>query len=71
MVWNEVAPYYHKRWAKNEIGPFNVTNELFESVPVSVDANELTTRSNDYSIYMIVGIIVSAILVVIWRKKSS
>ena len=43
----------------------------FESVPVSVDANELTTRSNDYSIYMIVGIIVSAILVVIWRKKSS
>ena len=43
----------------------------FESVPVSVDANELTSRSNDYSIYMIVGIIVSAILVVIWRKKSS
>ena len=24
-VWNEVAPFYHNRWAKNEIGPFSVT----------------------------------------------
>ena len=43
----------------------------FESVPVSVDANELTSRSDDYTIYMIVGAIVSAILIVVWRKKSS
>ena len=34
MVWNEVAPYYHKRWAKNEIGPFNVTNELIKSAKI-------------------------------------
>jgi len=29
-VWNEVAPFYHKRWAKNEIGPFAVTKKLLE-----------------------------------------
>ena len=34
MVWNEVAPYYHKRWAKNEIGPFNVTNKLIKSAKI-------------------------------------
>ena len=34
MVWNEVAPYYHKRWAKNEIGPFNVTNELIKNAKI-------------------------------------
>ena len=34
LVWNEVAPYYHKRWAKNEIGPFNVTNELIKSAKI-------------------------------------
>ena len=34
MVWNEVAPYYHKRWANNEIGPFNVTNELIKSAKI-------------------------------------
>jgi len=34
MVWNEVAPYYHKRWAKNEIGPFNVTKELIKSAKI-------------------------------------
>ncbi len=43
----------------------------FESESLSVDTNELTSRSDDYSIYMIVGAIVSAILIVIWRKKSS
>jgi len=30
LVWNEVAPFYHKRWARKEIGPFNVTNELIK-----------------------------------------
>tara|TARA_Y100000590_G_scaffold97509_1_gene110936 strand:- start:318 stop:1163 length:846 start_codon:yes stop_codon:yes gene_type:complete len=30
LVWNEIAPFYHKRWARNEIGPFNVTNELIK-----------------------------------------
>ena len=34
MVWNEVAPNYHKRWAKNEIGPFNVTNVLIKSAKI-------------------------------------
>jgi ubiquinone/menaquinone biosynthesis C-methylase UbiE len=34
LVWNEVAPYYHKRWAKNEIGPFNVTKELIKSAKI-------------------------------------
>ena len=29
-VWNEVAPFYHKRWAKNEVGPFAVTKKLLE-----------------------------------------
>ena len=43
----------------------------FESTSLSVDANELTSRSGDYSIYMIVGAIVSVILIVIWRKKYS
>ena len=30
LVWNEVAPFYHKRWAKNGIGPFGVTKKLLE-----------------------------------------
>ena len=30
LVWNEVAPFYHKRWARKEIGPFNVTTELIK-----------------------------------------
>ena len=30
LVWNEVAPFYHKRWARKEIGPFNVTHELIK-----------------------------------------
>ena len=29
-VWNEVAPFYHKRWAKNEVGPFAVTKKLLD-----------------------------------------
>jgi ubiquinone/menaquinone biosynthesis C-methylase UbiE len=27
-IWNEVAPRYHKRWAKNSIGPFRSSSEL-------------------------------------------
>ena len=30
LVWNEVAPFYHKRWAKKEVGPFGVTKKLLE-----------------------------------------
>ncbi len=30
LVWNEVAPFYHKRWARDEIGPFYVTKKLLE-----------------------------------------
>jgi len=33
-VWNEVAPFYHNRWAKNEIGPFSVTNDLIKSARI-------------------------------------
>ena len=33
-VWNEVAPFYHNRWAKNEIGPFRVTNDLIKSARI-------------------------------------
>ena len=34
LVWNEIAPYYHKRWAKNEIGPFSVTKELVKNAKI-------------------------------------
>lgn len=27
-TWNEIAPRYHKRWAKNNIGPFKSSSEL-------------------------------------------
>ena len=30
LVWNEVALFYHKRWAKKEVGPFGVTKKLLE-----------------------------------------
>ena len=33
-IWNEVAPFYHNRWAKNEIGPFSVTNDLIKSARI-------------------------------------
>jgi len=29
-IWDEVAPRYHKRWAKNDVGPFNSTNEIIK-----------------------------------------
>ena len=29
-IWDEVAPSYHKRWAKDEIGPFAVTKKLLD-----------------------------------------
>ena len=43
----------------------------FESASLSVDTNELPSRSDNYPIYMIIVAAVSAILIVIWRKKSS
>ena len=30
LVWNEVAQSYHRRWAKDEIGPFGVTKKLLD-----------------------------------------
>ena len=33
-IWNEGAPFYHNRWAKNEIGPFSVTNYLIKSARI-------------------------------------
>lgn len=29
-IWNEVAPRYHKKWAKNDVGPFNSTNKIIK-----------------------------------------
>jgi len=29
-IWNEVAPRYHKRWAKNDVGPFSSTSQLIK-----------------------------------------
>ena len=31
-IWNEVAPRYHKRWAKGNIGPFQSTQRLVELI---------------------------------------
>jgi len=41
LVWNEVAPFYHKRWARKEIGPFNVTNELIKLSKIKSGDNVL------------------------------
>ena len=43
----------------------------FESASLSVDTNELPSRSDNYPIYMIIVAAVSAILILVWRKKSS
>ena len=34
-VWNEVAPFYHKRWAKNEIGSKYTSNNYNEMILVN------------------------------------
>ena len=41
LVWNEVAPFYHKRWARKEIGPFNVTDELIKLSKIKSGDNVL------------------------------
>lgn len=33
-IWNEVAPRYHKRWARSEYGPFQSTKELVKLIGV-------------------------------------
>jgi ubiquinone/menaquinone biosynthesis C-methylase UbiE len=33
-TWNEIAPRYHKRWAKNNIGPFRSSSELVKLADV-------------------------------------
>ena len=33
-IWNEVAPRYHNRWASANVGPFQSTKRLVESVDV-------------------------------------
>ena len=43
----------------------------FESVPLSIEANELPSESDDYLIYGIIAAIIAGILIAIWRKKSS
>ena len=29
-IWNEIAPRYHKRWAKNDLGPFGSSEKLIK-----------------------------------------
>ena len=41
-----------------------------ETVPLSVETSEIPTTSNDYLLYVVLGIVISGILIVIWRKKS-
>ena len=41
-----------------------------ETIPLSVEANERSTTSNDYLLYVIIAAIITGILIVIWRKKS-
>jgi glucose/arabinose dehydrogenase len=41
-----------------------------ETIPLSVEANERSTTSNDYLLYVIITAIITGILIVIWRKKS-
>ena len=40
-IWNEVAPRYHKRWARNLYGPFQSTTKLVEHVDVQKGFNVL------------------------------
>ena len=40
-VWNEVAQFYHKRWAKSETGPFAVTKKLLDSSKIKRGDNVL------------------------------
>ena len=41
-----------------------------ETIPLSVEANERFTTSNNYLLYVIIAAIITGILIVIWRKKS-
>ena len=41
-----------------------------ETIPLSVEANERSTTSNDYLLYVIIAAIITGILIVIWRQKS-
>ena len=41
-----------------------------ETIPLSVEANERSTTSNNYLLYVIIAAIITGILIVIWRKKS-
>ena len=41
-----------------------------ETIPLSIEANERPTTSNDYLLYVIIAVIIAGILIVIWRKKS-
>ena len=34
IIWNEVAPRYHKRWATAKRGPFQSTKKLVESIGI-------------------------------------
>lgn len=43
---------------------------ILETIPLSVEANERSTTSNDYLLYVIIAVIITGILIVIWRKKS-
>lgn len=40
-TWNEIAPRYHKRWAKNNIGPFRSSSELIKLANIQKGHNVL------------------------------
>ena len=41
MIWNEIAPRYHKRWAGVNQGPFQSTSKLVDLVNVNKGDNVL------------------------------
>lgn len=40
-TWNEIAPRYHARWAKNNVGPFKSSAELVRAARIAPDSSIL------------------------------
>ncbi len=41
IIWNEIAPRYHKRWASSQVGPFESTEKLVQLVSPKEDSRIL------------------------------
>jgi ubiquinone/menaquinone biosynthesis C-methylase UbiE len=41
MTWNEIAPRYHKKWAKDKVGPFKSTKKLVSLTKIRRNHNVL------------------------------